>query len=125
MGEALLVAAKVVADQAAPPLAQELACMLASAGLAEVVDQGLHAIERGVRVSPEVGAVRAALAGLEHLHRYLVGVKDCSLEHLVFQGIDQRLQAHAADARTMLIESSHCATTSMRLRRAWRHSAGG
>ncbi len=94
----LLVAAEVIADQATLPVTEKLASMLASAGFAEVVDHGLHVVERGARVSPEVGAMCAALAGLEHLHGCLVGVEDCALEHLVLQCIDQRLQAHAADA---------------------------
>ena len=78
-GDQGLVAAEVVAGQAALPglvgaVAQEAPGVLARAGFAEVVDHSLDALEGPRRIGPEVGAVRLAIAGLEHGHRRLIGV---------------------------------------------------
>ena len=42
--------------------------------------------------------MRRSFAGLEHLHRRLVGVQYAVAEALGFERIDQRLQPHAAGA---------------------------
>lgn len=78
-GDQGLVAAEVVAGQAALPglvgaVAQEAPGVFARAGFAEVVDHSLDALEGPRRIGPEVGAVRLAIAGLEHGHRRLIGV---------------------------------------------------
>lgn len=78
-GDQGLVAAEVVAGQAAlsglvGAVPQEAPGVFARAGFAEVVDHSLDALEGPRRIGPEVGAVRLAIAGLEHGHRRLIGV---------------------------------------------------
>lgn len=66
VGEALLVAAVVVADQLAPPVAEEVTGVLTAASFAEVVD---HRFQPGVGcggIGPEVGLVCLFLHGGQH-----------------------------------------------------------
>ena len=96
-----LVAAEVVTGQAAPPATQEGPRMITGARLAEVVDHGLHIFECPRGVGPEVGPVRLAVAGLEHLHRRLIGMQHAVLEHLSLECIHQRLQPNPACAHPL------------------------
>ena len=75
--------------------------MFTSARFAEVVDHGFHSLKRPRGVGPQVRPVRLAVAGLEHLHRCLVGMQHAVLEHLCLERIHQRLQAHPADAHPL------------------------
>lgn len=70
--------------------------MLTGPGFAEVVHNGLDVLEGSRCVGPQVGAVARTLAGLEHLHRRLVGVQYALAQYLGFERIHQRLQPHAA-----------------------------
>jgi hypothetical protein len=53
--QALFVAHVVVTDEAALPVSQEVSCVFARAGLAEVVDHRARGLERTRGVGPEVG----------------------------------------------------------------------
>lgn len=83
-----LVAGEVVANQCPLPVAQEVAGMLASPGLAEVIHHGFHVFERPWRVGPQVGAMRRSLARFEHLHWRLVGVQHTVAEYFRLERID-------------------------------------
>ena len=95
LGNQRLVARVIVAYQRAAPLTQEALRMLAGTTFGEVIDDRLDRFEGANTVGPQVGAMRLAGAGIEHRHRRLIGMQDRMREHLVFQGINQRLQGHA------------------------------
>ena len=95
LGNQRLVARVIVAYQRAAPLTQEALRMLAGTTFGEVIDDRLDRFEGANTVGLQVGAMRLAGAGIEHRHRRLIGMQDRMREHLVFQGINQRLQGHA------------------------------
>lgn len=73
--------------------------MLATPAVGEAEDDGLERVERGGAVAPQVGPVRLAVSQvcrLEHRHRRLIGMKHRLAQQLGGQGVDQRLQLHAA-----------------------------
>ena len=110
--EAGLVAGEVVTDQLAVPGAEEVACMLACAARAEVVDHCLERRKRGGAVGPDVRPVGLLLARSQHLHRCFIRVDNRLGQHGFLQCIDQRLQLHAGLADPL------------RQRRAWDRQAG-
>ncbi len=93
-----LVAAVVVAHQAALPVAKEGPGVFARAAAREVVDHRPQGLERSGGIGPEVGAMRLALARCQHRHRRLVGMQHRAAQQLRLQGVHQRLQPHAAHA---------------------------
>ncbi len=96
--EQCLVAAVVVAHQRAAPIAQEDTRMLAATGLGEVEHHRLHRAHAGAAIAPQVRPVRLAMSRLEHRHRRLIRMQHRLPEQRLAQGIDQRLQLHAAAA---------------------------
>ena len=72
--------------------AEELARMNSSARLAEIVDDSLEVFEGAGGIRPQIGTVRLAVAGLEHLHRGLVGMQHAVAQHHGFEGLQQWLQ---------------------------------
>ncbi|MCY1411601.1 hypothetical protein D9M71_269900 [compost metagenome] len=98
-GDALLepglVAGKVVTDQLAVPLAEEVARMLAGAAGAEIVDYGAQVGEGRGAVGPDVSPVSFLLAWSKHLYRGFIGVDHVLGQHCFAQRIDQRLKLYA------------------------------
>ncbi|MNG08672.1 hypothetical protein D3C84_920470 [compost metagenome] len=96
-----LVAAKIVADQLAPPVLQEVASMLTGAARAEVINNSCCFAELAGGVGPDIGAVSFLCSGHQHLHRCFIGMNNLLPEYHVAQRIDQRLQLHARYANPL------------------------
>jgi len=73
--------------------------MLAGPAFAGVVDHAIHVLKRTWRIGPQVRAVCFLVARLEHRHRGFVGMQHTVPKQRLPQGIDQRLQLHAALAQ--------------------------
>ncbi|MNL28703.1 hypothetical protein D3C87_1503590 [compost metagenome] len=76
-----LVAAKIIADQLAFPVLQEVARMFAGTAEAEVVNHRRGFAKRACGVSPDVGSMGFLGARHEHLHRRFIDMYDRLLEH--------------------------------------------
>ena len=63
------VSAKIVANQLAPPVLQEVASMLSGAAGDEVVNHRCHMCELAGGICPNIGAVGFLCSRYEHLHR--------------------------------------------------------
>ena len=96
--EAGLTAAELVAHEAAAPISKEVSGVSARPALGQVVNHGPQVFEGHRCIGPQVGAVRLALARLEHGDRCLVGVQYAVREHCRIKRVDQRLQLNAAGA---------------------------
>ena len=90
--EAGLVTTKIIADQFALPVLQEVASMLTGAAGAEVVNDCRCFAELAGGVGPHIGAVSLLRSRHEHLHGCFIGMNNLLPEHHVAQRIDQRLQ---------------------------------
>jgi hypothetical protein len=75
--------------------------MLAAAAVGEVEDDRLDRVEARRAVAPQGRPVRLAVARLEHGHRRLVGMQHRLAQQFGRQGVDQRLQLHAAFAHPL------------------------
>lgn len=96
-----LVATKIITDQFALSVLQEVARMLAGAAGAEVVDDRRGFAELAGGVCPDIRAVGFLCTWREHLHRCFIGMDNLLTEHYVTQCIDQGLQLHARHAHPL------------------------
>ncbi|MNN26007.1 hypothetical protein D3C81_1395010 [compost metagenome] len=94
--EAGLVAAKIIADQLALPVLQEVARMLAGTAEAEVINHCRSFAKWAGGISPDIRAVGFLGAWHEHLHWRFIDMNDLLLKHDFAQRIHQRLQLHTA-----------------------------
>ncbi|MNV40855.1 hypothetical protein D3C71_1324740 [compost metagenome] len=86
-----LVAAKIIADQLALPVLQEVAGVFSGAARAEVVNHRRQFRELAGGVGPDIGSMGFLRTRREHLHRRFIGVDHAMFEDSITQGIDQRL----------------------------------
>ena len=68
------IAAKIIADQLALPVLQEVAGVFSGAAGAEVVNDRCQVRELAGGVGPDIGAMGFLRARREHLHRRFIGV---------------------------------------------------
>ena len=75
--------------------------MLTRAAWREVVDDGFRVFEHGGEVRPQIGFLGVLLARPKHRHWGLIGTQNPVTQDLLFEGINQRLQLHAAGANLL------------------------